>query len=265
MGTQAGITPPTRRALLDLVTAAAAAPTSRARLELLIDGIAAVLDGEVGGFNHIDVHQRRAVVVMRPEVVVGPTEALQAGYRQHPVIHQYRRTLAATPVVLSSCPMGRWRRWQDHPAYSMLFRPMGTPHEIVVPAPGAAPHALRGAGYAVTRSGRDFGDRELAVAAAVQRMLWVLHRSDPKLAAAGRTELLTAAERTVLQLYGMRFTETQIAEHRRCSRATVHTLLRTGCGKLELTGDRHRQLARVFGYCPPAPLPADRLARALDG
>lgn len=261
-----GVTSSTRRALLDLVAAAAAADSSRARLEVLIDGISAVLDGEVGGFNHIDVHQRRAMVVMRPEVVVGPTEALQAGYREHPVIHQYRRTLSSTPVVLSSCPMGRWRRWQDHPAYSMLFRPMGTPHEIVIPAPDAAPHALRGAGYAVTRSGRDFGGRELAVATAVQRLLWVLHRTDPIPIAVARTELLTATERIVLQLYGMRLTEGQIAEHRGCSPATVHTLLRTGCAKLELTGrGRHHQLAQVFGYCPPTLLPADRLARALDG
>jgi DNA-binding CsgD family transcriptional regulator len=72
-------------------------------------------------------------------------------------------------------------------------------------------------------------------------------------AAAARTELLTVARRNVLQLYGLRLIEAQIAEHRGSSRATVHTQIHNGCAKLELTGtNRPRQLARVFGYCPPA-------------
>jgi hypothetical protein len=45
----------------------------------------------------------------------------------------------------------------------------------------------------------------------------------------------------------------------------VHAQLRAGCTKLELAGrDRHRGLARVFGYLQSAPLAADRLARVLD-
>ena len=117
----------------------------------------------------------------------------------------------------------------------------------------------------MTRSGRDFDDRELDVAGALQQLLRVLHLTDRSVAAAARTELLTAAERNVLQLYAMRLTEAQIAEHRRSSPATVHAQLRAGCTKLELAGrDRHRGLARVFGYLPSAPLAADRLARVLD-
>ena len=255
---------PTRRVLLDLLSAAVAAPTATSRLELLVDGFTAVLGGEVGGFNHVDLDAGRATVLMRPRVVSDPVGALQDAFREHPVVQYYRRSNSTAPCVLSSCGMGRWRRWADHPAYSALFRPMGTPHEIVIPLASSA--VRRGSAYAVTRSGTDFGARELDVSHACQELLRVLHHHDRELTAAGRIALLTGAERTVLELYGLRLSEAQVAAHRRSSRATVHTQIRVGCAKLGVSGPhRARALARVFGHLPPGPMPVDRLARLLDG
>lgn len=254
-----------RRLLLDLLASAAEEVTATGRLELLIDGFAALLEGEVGGFNYVDVIQRRALVVMRPRVVADPVGDLQAAYGEHPVVMHYRRNRSSTPVLLSSCALGRWRRWKDHPTYEALFRPMGTPHEIVIPVPSSRISPLSGESYAITRSGSDFGDRELSIALAAQELLRVLHDVDMALSSAGRLDLLTTSERNVLQLYSMGLTEAQIAAHRGSARATVHTQIRIGCAKLELSGrDRHRKLAQVFGYAPPSRLPVDRLARILN-
>lgn len=247
------------------MAAAVAASTVRARLEVLLDGFVELLDGEIGGFNCVDVYQQRAMVMMRPQVVADPIGDLQRGFHEHPVVRHYRRTRSSQPLVLSTCGMGRWRRWTDHPTYASSFRPLGTPHQIVIPVPWPTSLPPSAAAYAITRSGRDFGDRELGTAFAAQELLRVLHDGDPQMTSAGRLDLLTAAERAVLGLYGMRLTEAQIAEHRGTTPATVHTQLRTGCAKLELRGrSRHRELAQIFGYLPPAPLAVDRLARVLD-
>lgn len=253
----------TRRALLELLSAAATSPTAMSRLELLVDGFTAVLDGEIGGFNHVDVGAGRAMVLMRPQVVLDPTGALQDAFREHPVVRHYNRSGSMAPCVLSSCRMGRWRRWVDHPTYSALFRPMGTPHEIVIPLGPIG--GRRGSAYAVTRNGTDFGTHELSIGHACQELLRILHDHDRTLAAVGRTALLTVAERSVLELYSMRLTEAQIAAHRGTSRETVHTQINTGCAKLEIFGRyRPRTLARVFGHLPAMPTPTDRLARLLD-
>jgi DNA-binding CsgD family transcriptional regulator len=254
-----------RLALLDLLAAAVQVTTVRARLELLVDGFVDLLDGEIGGFNCVDRYQERAVVLMRPQVVDDPIGDLQRGFLEHPVVRHYRRSGSSCPTILSSCAMGRWRRWMDHPTYATSFRPLGTPHEIVIPVPWPS-HPSSTAAYAVTRSGSDFDDRQLNAAFAAQRLLHVLHDSDPQIASTGRLDLLTAAERNVLALYGMRLTEAQIAENRGTKVATVHAQLRTGSAKLELHGrSRRRDVARIFGYLPPGPLAVDRLARILDG
>ncbi|MGH3901604.1 MAG: hypothetical protein ACRDTA_25790, partial [Pseudonocardiaceae bacterium] len=117
----------------------------------------------------------------------------------------------------------------------------------------------------VTRSGNDFGDRELDIAHACAAMLKILHSSDGSLEAAGRLELLTLAERYVLDLYGMGLSVRKIAEHRGTTIETVRTQLKNGCSTLQLAGrSRKLAIARVLGYAPPPALPADRLARLLD-
>lgn len=255
---------PSRRHLLDLLAAVIDAPVAQVRLELLIDGLRDLVGGEVGGFNHVDDVAGRALVIMRPQVVTDPAGDLQEAYGEHPVIEHYRRSAALRPVLLSSCSFGRWRRWKDHPTYSALFRPMGTPHEIVIPVPSVT-YSRKADSYAITRSGSDFGDREMGLARAAQELLGVLHASDGLLIPAGRLDLLTRTERAVAQLYGMGLTEAQIAEHRGASAHTVHTQIRTGCAKLEVSGrGRRRRLAQVFGYLPAPPPPVDRLARSLS-
>lgn len=130
----------TRRSLLDLLDSVVHAPSAPARLVLLIDGVTGVLEGEVGGFNYVDAVEGRAVVVMRPQVVPDPVGDLQHEYRQHPIVIHYQQTQAAEPQMLTACSMGRWARWRDHPTYSALFKPMGTPFEIVIPVQWSDPN-----------------------------------------------------------------------------------------------------------------------------
>lgn len=256
----------TRRSLLQLVDSASRTPSTQDRLLLVVDGVTDLMDGEVGGFNYVDSVEDRAIVVMRPQVVPDPVGDLQREYRQHPVVIHYQRTQLPEPQLLTRCSMGRWARWRDHPTYSALFKPMGTPYEIVIPVswPGDRP-AYSSASYAVTRSTVDFSEREIGIGLAVQQLIKTLHDGDPALLPAGRIALLTAAEHNVLLLYSLRLTEAQVAEHRGSSRETVRTQLRIGCRKLGVSGpSRRRVLASAFGFVAPAPLPVDRLAHILD-
>jgi DNA-binding CsgD family transcriptional regulator len=257
----------TRAALLELIEAAVAATSEEERINLLIDGFRAVLHGEVGGFNHVDVVRGRAVVVMRPQPpgLPDPSGSVQRTLEKHPVIKEYRRNPAPVPLVLSKCPMGGCRRWEDHPTYKEVFGPMGTPHLITVPLPWDTGIFQIGAGFAVTRSGRDFKQPELHIARVAAQLLRVLTNAGAAPGPTARLDLLTTAERRVLARYGYGLRPTEIAEILGRSPETIRAQLRAASATLQLRGGpgRQEEVARILGHLPPRPLPADELRRII--
>jgi DNA-binding CsgD family transcriptional regulator len=247
------------RQLLELVDLISSTCQGVTRIELVIDGVTALLDSEVGGFNDVNLVEGTAMVLMRPLVVADPSDAVRRTLAKQPVVQHYKRfPRDRYPQRLSDHVVGRW---EDHEVYWELFKPMGTPHEVIIPLPWAIPLAA-GSAYAVTRSGPDFTDKELRLACAVQAALQLLHQADGSITAARRLELLTETERELIELVGRGLTTVEIAQRRNRSVATVRTQRNNAYTKL---GVHDRQsIAKITGYGATVPLPVDRLREIFD-
>ena len=70
---------------------------------------------------------------------------------------------------------------------------------VVIPLPWRLP-LQTGSAYVVMRSGLDFTDKEMQLSCAIKAALQLLHQVDGTVAAAGRLEMLTVAERELVEL-----------------------------------------------------------------
>jgi DNA-binding CsgD family transcriptional regulator len=241
--------------LTDLIDALDGVAGAVPRIELMIDGIRDLLDAEVCGFNDVDLLGARATVLMRPAVVPDASARVQRTLARHPIIVRYQtHPEDRYPKRLSDHVDGRWA---DHEVYKELFEPMGTPHQIVVPLPWKGTTPSEGSGYAVTRSGSDFQDDHLRFACVIQIAIRLLHAGDPALTPAGRLETLTESEREVIELVARGIATPAIAVRRNVSVGTVRKQRNQAYAKLRIH-DR-TTVARLLGYGPAVPRPADRL------
>lgn len=232
----------------------------RSAAEMLVE----LLGGDVVGWNAVDLSTGRAEV--QPFPLTGWDAAeLSRGLREvadeHPLVRTYldgRADGDASPRRLSDAAT-RSELLRNR-AYVDFLRPLGVQHQVVV----LTAHVSQGGGraWSVNRSGRDFTDRELAAARAVQPVLVALDRATalplPTLDAAvvGRMRL-TAREAEVLRHVGAGLTAGAVAHLLRISTRTVCKHLENVYRKL----DCHDRLVAVqraqgLGLLPPSEPPA---------
>jgi DNA-binding CsgD family transcriptional regulator len=226
--------------------------------------LVALLGGDVVGWNAVDLQAGR--VEVQPFPLTGWDAAeLSRGLLEvadeHPLVRTYldgRSNGAAAPRRLSD--VATRSELLRNRAYVDFLRPVGVRYQVVVltahPSPGS------GRAWSVNRAGRDFTDRELATARAVQPVLTALDRAaglplpalDP--AAVGRLRL-TAREAEVLRHVGAGLTADAVAHLLRISTRTVCKHLENVYRKL----DCHDRLVAVqraqgLGLLPPSERPA---------
>ena len=229
-------------------------------LDAVMPMLLELLDGEVAGLNQIDVATGRALLRTEPQLVPDAIAALSAHLSGHPIIAHYRIRVGETrPVRMGDLVADR--EWLNSAVYAEVFRPYGTERQLALPL---TPFGhVRPCGYAVNRSGRDFDDGTLELAAALQPALIALHRAagvnlsvdDEREAARDRVGL-TARELQLLSLVATGMTAQAIGHVERISPRTVRKHLEHIYAKL----GRHDRLtavdhARQLGLLPPSPAP----------
>jgi DNA-binding CsgD family transcriptional regulator len=248
------------RQLLALVNSITEAGCGIDRVERAIDGVTDLLGGEVGGFNDVDFVERTLTGLMRPAVSPEVLGAVRRTLDKHPIVrHFVAHPQDRHPQRMSDRVTGRW---EDHEVYSEVFRPMGTPHVVIIPLPWKLP-LQTGSAYVVMRSGLDFTEKEMQLSCAIRAALQLLHQVDGTVAAAGRLEMLSNAERELVELIGRVLTTTEIAKHRNRSVATVRTQRANIYAKLGVH-DR-ASIIRLMDCRPAMPRPVDRLREILGG
>ncbi len=207
-----------------------------------------LLAGDVASWNAVDLPTGRAEV--QPFPLTGWDAAeLSRGLGEvadeHPLVGAYldgRSDGDASPRRLSD--VATRSELLRNRAYVDFLRPFGVRHQVVVLTAHLSPGS--GRAWSVNRSGRDFTDREVAVARAVQPVLVALDRAAglplPALdaAAVGRMRL-TAREAEVLRHVGTGLTADAIAHLLRISTRTVCKHLENVYRKL----DCHDRLVAV--------------------
>lgn len=248
------------RRLLPLVEALSAPLGTVPRVEAAIDGVRDLLNGDVGAFNYVDVAALQAMVIMRPKVVADPSGPVQRTLNDHPIVRHYRSHPTETaPQRLSDHLRGDRA---DHRFLEEVLRPMGTPHQIVVPLPWQDTDMTRATAYGVTRTGCDFTDADLEFAQVLQAVLRMLHAAEPALDVVGRLDLLSEAERDVIELTGRGLSASEIAYRRRTKVATVRRQRINAYQKLHVH-DR-RLIASLLGFGATMPRPVDRIREIFD-
>jgi DNA-binding CsgD family transcriptional regulator len=207
-----------------------------------LDQLLLLVSGEVSGFNRIDLRARKVSVALRPPnpLYVTASEALSATVDDHPIIQHMLRTGDYHPCRISD--VVSQSQWRATAAFGEVLGPMGTPHMLAIPISiGAA----GGAGYAVTRSGRDFSDRDRDVALLVQAGLMGLHHRLPQSVHASFENsdalrdhddlaALTARELDVLRLVSRGYTAQSISSRLGISPRTVRKHLEHVYEKLDV-------------------------------
>lgn len=178
-------------AVLEVAQELAAQQTRADRVQVAAQRLLELLDGEVCGYNRIDLRAGHADVDFYPSVVplasVGP-EAMQ----DHPLIHHFMGTTDRLPRRVSE--VASRQQWLGSNAYGQVLAPLGTSNVLAIPVRFSATAAEA---YAVARGGRDFSDRDCSVAAAIQIALVAVH---PPQEPAQTLPTLTRREHEVLVL-----------------------------------------------------------------
>lgn len=91
--------------------------------------------------------------------------------REHPVLDHYRRTNDRSPQIVSH--FITQTKWRSTGLYCEVFRPLGTPHQMLVPMTTEFTHA--GVGLSLNRT-RDFSQHDGDLAQALQFAILALHR-----------------------------------------------------------------------------------------
>jgi DNA-binding CsgD family transcriptional regulator len=184
--------------------------------------------------------------------------ALAAVADDHPLIRSYLADPSRTddaPRRLSD--VASRRELLANRAYVEFLLPRGAEHQLTVLTGRPRPGSIRG--WVLERRGRDFTDRDVEMATALQRMLAALDRAfpdrEPAPADPGAVERLglTGREVEVLRHVAAGLTADAVARVLRISPRTVRKHLENSYRKL----DCHDRLvavdrARALGIVPPA-------------
>lgn len=217
--------------------------------------LAVLIAGDGVAWNHLDLAAGTAVLRGTPtELTAEPVRSLLAAHAgDHPIIQSYLRD----PASLSSP-----RRMSDVASradllrtgsYMEVMRPLGIEFQLSVMATRNG--ALTGSGWALSRSGCDFTDDDLRLAAATQPMLSLLSllpRPRPAAPELAERLMLTERERQVLGLLAEGCTAQQIGSLLRIAPATARKHLERVYAKLDVH-DRLMavQQARALGLLAP--------------
>ncbi len=222
--------------------------------------VSALLPADQLGWLDVDTGRREVEIfgtggIDRPEIV----QSLGRWAGAHPMLLSYQaRPEDMAPLRMSDLiTVGAWR---SHPVYSEVYSPLGAVYQIciaIVPYRGGA-----GGGWSFHRTGRDFNDGELELAARLRPALTALNQASAKgfgarapglgTAVTGRDEAvakadLTPREARVLELLAAGLTAVAIGHVCRISPATVrkhleHIYAKLGCSDRLLAVEQARQL-----------------------
>lgn len=216
---------------------------------------------EISAVNFADLGAGRVRAVARSRAgpvpdTDGPVSRL---IDQHPILMHFKTAGDTGPHRISE--FRDHRSWMSCALYSEVFRPMGTPHQLVLPLVGSSPGA--GTGLSFNRSGLDFTDTDCHVAAVVKVGLTALCRAaravtraqnGPEPAVLAEQFGLTQRETEVVVLLIQGATATAIGHALRISPRTVRKHLEHVYDKT----DRHDRLAIAQLFTsPPLPLAKD--------
>jgi DNA-binding CsgD family transcriptional regulator len=124
----------------------------------------AVLPGLIScdacSYNEVNPARRQVVAQTAPDgfAFPGMVEAFHAHMAQHPLFGHYRATRDERAVKITD--LLSLREFRQLPVYRNFYRLVGVDHQLAVMAP-ARPGVM--IGLAVSRSGRDFSERDRAV------------------------------------------------------------------------------------------------------
>ncbi len=207
-----------RRAMLDAAVLLADCTSTGQLMARASETVRRLLDAEVAAYTCIDVADRRASVVVSPSAPRFVDAAQHVGRTLHdnPLTAHWATNPDAGPSRVSD-HVSR-STWLATSVYGEVLAPLGTPHMLGIPVSLAA---SGGPSIAVVRGGRDFGAREVALAAALQAVLVALDRRLTARPLEVRVEpairkgsiVLTARESDVLALLGQGVTA-QVIAHR---------------------------------------------------
>jgi DNA-binding CsgD family transcriptional regulator len=222
-------------------------------LRVASDAVSALVPADQLGWLAVDTGEDEAEIygtggIDRPEIV----QALARWAGAHPMLLSYQ----AAPEDMAPLRMSDLmavRAWRSHPVYSEVYSSLGAVYQICV---AVVPYRDRaGAGWGFNRTGRDFTDNELELAARLQPTLMALNQasclafgqhasvqSEARLRAG-----LTAREGDILDLLAGGLTATAIGHACRISPATVrkhleHIYAKLGCSDRLLAVERARRL-----------------------
>ncbi|MFC4115146.1 response regulator transcription factor [Nonomuraea zeae] len=224
-------------------------PDRAAYLSAAAECLLSALDGDVAGWNNLDLAARSVELWFDPPDAEIPVDLLAAVIDVHPLVRRYMDNPGdLAPQRISDCLPERV--WRSHRVYSELFVPMQARHQLAIVVGAWLPWG--GRGWAVNRSGRDFGQAQVEVAHALQPVLTLLDqiygpgRSPSEGQSERRDEArvragLTSRELDVITLVANELSAKQIACLRRISVRTVRKHLENAYRKLGC----HNQLSAV--------------------
>ena len=133
-----------------------------------------LIDGDVVGWNLVDLGAERVEVACFPEDVLDEktvTDGLRETVGDNPMVASYLRIRAdVLPRRLSD--VCTHRELISTRTYAELLRPAAAHHQLTILTGRMSPTSARC--WAINRSGSDFADREIEVAGHLQPLLWVL-------------------------------------------------------------------------------------------
>jgi DNA-binding CsgD family transcriptional regulator len=197
--------------------------------------------------------------IEQPEVV----QALARVIGEHPMWVSYRdQSMDLSPLRMSD--LIAVRVWRSHRVYSEVFRPLGAVYQMSVAVTPV--RAGVGTGWGFSRSGRDFTDDEMALAARVQPVLMALNHASasafgrphaaPVITSARGAQAvervgLTVREAHILELLATGLTANAIAHVCRISPRTVrkhleNIYIKLGCHDRLVAVQRAAEL-KLFG------------------
>ena len=234
-------------------------------LRAAAESVNALLPADQIGWHAVDTTAGKAEVhglgyVDRPEIAL----ALARWVGAHPMLLSYRaRPGDMTPLRMSD--LMAVRAWRSHPVYSEVYSTLGADYQVSIMLTPFRDDSSAGWGF--NRTGHDFTDDEMAIAARLQPVLMVLNHASvcgvgqadaaARTTAAARAETidrlgLTPREVQILELLATGLTATAIGHVCRISPRTVRKHLENIYAKLGCH-DRLMAVRRTTELCLSGP------------
>ena len=195
-----------------------------------------LIPAEVVGWNAVELPGTVEVVLVpgRDDDVPGIIAGLREVAGEHPMTRSYLGGSRSDDGPRRLSDVASRQELLANRAYVDFLRPLGGEHQLTVLTARPCPEGVRG--WALNRSGTDFTDRDVEVAAALQEMLALLDRTDglpapPDPSAAERLGL-TEREVQVLGRVAAGLTAEAVARLLRISPRTVRKHLENAYRKL---------------------------------